>query len=50
VNNETAATVFRRLVAAQLLRRIADQLDLPDAQLRVERRPRSSWGRPCCGT
>lgn len=36
VNNETAATVFRRLVAAQLLRRIADQLDLPDAELRAE--------------
>ena len=36
VTNETAATVFRRLVAAQLLRRIADQLDLPDAELRAE--------------
>ncbi|MEU1476309.1 TetR family transcriptional regulator [Streptomyces sp. NPDC001668] len=36
VNNETAATVFRRLVASQLLRRIADQLDLPDAELRAE--------------
>ncbi|EDY57893.1 MULTISPECIES: TetR family transcriptional regulator [Streptomyces] len=36
VNNETAAAVFRRLVAAQLLRRVADQLDLPDAELRVE--------------
>ncbi|MEU8935239.1 TetR family transcriptional regulator [Streptomyces sp. NPDC048409] len=36
VNNETAAAVFRRLIAAQLLRRLAEQLDLPDAQLRAE--------------
>ncbi|MFG2134905.1 TetR family transcriptional regulator [Streptomyces sp. NPDC048751] len=36
VNNETAAAVFRRLVATQLLRRIAAQLDLPDAELRAE--------------
>ncbi|WP_086772222.1 TetR family transcriptional regulator, partial [Streptomyces bobili] len=36
VNNETAAAVFRRLVAAQLLRRIAAQLDVPDAELRAE--------------
>lgn len=36
VNNETAAAVFRRLIAAQLLRRIAQQLDLPDAELRAE--------------
>ena len=36
VNNETAAAVFRRLVAAQLLRRVAGQLDLPDAELRAE--------------
>jgi AcrR family transcriptional regulator len=36
VNNDTAAAVFRRLVAAQLLRRIAEQLDLPDAELRAE--------------
>ncbi|MGW4982717.1 TetR/AcrR family transcriptional regulator [Streptomyces mirabilis] len=36
VNNETAAAVFRRLVAAQLLRRIAGRLDLPDAELRAE--------------
>ncbi|GGR86755.1 TetR family transcriptional regulator [Streptomyces humidus] len=36
VNNDTAAAVFRRLVASQLLRRIADQLDLPDAELRAE--------------
>jgi AcrR family transcriptional regulator len=36
VNNETAAAVFRRLVAAQLLRRIAAQLDAPDAELRAE--------------
>ncbi|MGV4892025.1 TetR/AcrR family transcriptional regulator [Streptomyces sp. NWU49] len=36
VNNETAAAVFRRLVVTQLLRRIAGQLDLPDAELRAE--------------
>ncbi|MFD5655735.1 TetR family transcriptional regulator [Streptomyces sp. NPDC127039] len=36
VNNETAAAVFRRLIAAQLLRRVAAQLNLPDAELRVE--------------
>ncbi|WP_393079865.1 TetR family transcriptional regulator [Streptomyces sp. LN704] len=36
VNNETAAAVFRRLIAAQLLRRIAQQVDLPDAELRAE--------------
>ncbi|MGW1625649.1 TetR/AcrR family transcriptional regulator [Streptomyces sp. NPDC002172] len=36
VNNETAAAVFRRLIASQLLRRIAGQLDLPDAELRAE--------------
>ncbi|MFI8926771.1 TetR family transcriptional regulator [Streptomyces sp. NPDC053474] len=36
VNNETAAAVFRRLVSAQLLSRIAGTLDLPDAQLRAE--------------
>ncbi len=36
VNNETAAAVFRRLIATQLLRRIGEQLDLPDADLRAE--------------
>ncbi|MET7701324.1 TetR family transcriptional regulator [Streptomyces sp. NPDC005485] len=36
VNNEAAAAVFRRLVASQLLRRVAQQLDLPDAELRAE--------------
>ncbi|WP_282792196.1 TetR family transcriptional regulator [Streptomyces sp. CC224B] len=36
VNNETAAAVFRRLVAAQLLSRIARTLDQPDADLRAE--------------
>ncbi|MEU5060901.1 TetR family transcriptional regulator [Streptomyces sp. NPDC056121] len=38
VNNETAAAVFRRLVAVQLLRKIARQLDLPpeEAELRAE--------------
>ncbi|MGC9381355.1 TetR family transcriptional regulator [Streptomyces sp. MH13] len=36
VDNDTAAAVFRRLIAAQLLRRIAAQLDLPDAELRAE--------------
>ncbi|MFS8198924.1 TetR family transcriptional regulator (plasmid) [Streptomyces sp. CWNU-52B] len=36
VNNDVAAAVFRRLIAGQLLRRVAGQLDLPDAQLRAE--------------
>lgn len=36
VNNEAAAAVFRRLIATQLLRRIAGQLDLPDPELRAE--------------
>ncbi|WP_406438999.1 TetR family transcriptional regulator [Streptomyces sp. NBC_00631] len=36
VNNDTAAAVFRRLISSQLLRRIAGQLDLPDAELRAE--------------
>ncbi|MCI3279074.1 TetR/AcrR family transcriptional regulator [Streptomyces cylindrosporus] len=36
VNNEAAAAVFRRLVASQLLRRVAAQLDQPDAELRAE--------------
>ncbi|MGW1004194.1 TetR/AcrR family transcriptional regulator [Streptomyces sp. NPDC002520] len=36
VNNETAAAVFRRLIATQLLRRLAAQMDLPDAELRAE--------------
>ncbi|WP_432165702.1 TetR family transcriptional regulator [Streptomyces sp. bgisy031] len=38
VNNETAAAVFRRLIAVQLLRKIARQLDLPpeEAELRAE--------------
>ncbi|MCZ4515245.1 TetR family transcriptional regulator [Streptomyces sp. ActVer] len=36
VNNEVAAAVFRRLVSAQLLRRVAAQLDAPDAELRAE--------------
>ncbi|MFF4963039.1 TetR/AcrR family transcriptional regulator [Streptomyces sp. NPDC001222] len=36
VNNETAAAVFRKLVVAQLLRRISGQLGLPDAELRAE--------------
>ncbi|WP_405880515.1 TetR family transcriptional regulator [Streptomyces sp. NBC_01136] len=36
VSNETAAAVFRRLVATQLLRRVAGQLDAPDAELRAE--------------
>ncbi|WP_372350740.1 TetR family transcriptional regulator [Streptomyces sp. KL116D] len=37
VNNEAAAAVFRRLIAAQLLGRIARRLDIPDeeAELRV---------------
>ncbi|MFF4658240.1 TetR family transcriptional regulator [Streptomyces sp. NPDC001381] len=36
VNNDTAAAVFRRLIASQLLRRIAARVDLPDAELRAE--------------
>ncbi|MFF9365833.1 TetR/AcrR family transcriptional regulator [Streptomyces griseoluteus] len=36
VNNDTAAAVFRRLISAQLLRRVAGRLDVPDAELRVE--------------
>ncbi|WP_369224318.1 TetR family transcriptional regulator [Streptomyces sp. R39] len=36
VNNDTAAAVFRRLIATQLLRRVAEQLDLPDGELRAE--------------
>jgi AcrR family transcriptional regulator len=36
VNYEAAAAVLRRLVAAQLLSRIAGRLDLPDAELRAE--------------
>ncbi|MEU1849857.1 TetR family transcriptional regulator [Streptomyces sp. NPDC019990] len=36
VTNETAAAVFRRIVATQVLRRIAVRLDLPDAELRAE--------------
>ncbi|MDT0463809.1 TetR/AcrR family transcriptional regulator [Streptomyces gibsoniae] len=36
VNNDTAAAVFRKLLVAQLLRRISGQLGLPDAELRAE--------------
>ncbi len=36
VNNDAAAAVFRRLVSAQLLRRIAGEIDAPDAELRAE--------------
>ncbi|ANS67038.1 TetR-family transcriptional regulator [Streptomyces lincolnensis] len=36
VNNEAAAAVFRRLISTQLLRRIAGELDAPDAELRAE--------------
>ncbi|MDX3456326.1 TetR family transcriptional regulator [Streptomyces sp. ME02-8801-2C] len=36
MNNEAAAGVFRRLISAQLLRRVAVQLNLPDAELRAE--------------
>ncbi|MEW2128810.1 TetR family transcriptional regulator [Streptomyces sp. NPDC005435] len=36
VNNEGAAAVFRRLVAAQLLGRIASRFGGPDAELRAE--------------
>ncbi|KUN78815.1 TetR/AcrR family transcriptional regulator [Streptomyces griseoruber] len=36
VSNDTAAAVFRRLVVSQVLRRVAAQVDLPDAELRAE--------------
>lgn len=36
MNNDVAASVFRRLISAQLLRRVAAQLDTPDAELRAE--------------
>ncbi|MGW7272077.1 TetR/AcrR family transcriptional regulator [Streptomyces sp. NPDC054864] len=36
VNNDTAAAVFRRLIAAQLLGRMASRIDGPDAELRAE--------------
>ncbi|MEV0239649.1 TetR family transcriptional regulator [Streptomyces sp. NPDC050674] len=36
LTNETAAAVFRRIVATQVLRRIAGRLEQPDAELRAE--------------
>ncbi|MEU6683834.1 TetR family transcriptional regulator [Streptomyces sp. NPDC046832] len=36
LTNETAAAVFRRIIATQVLRRIAVQLELRDAELRAE--------------
>ena len=36
VANETAAAVFRRLVTVQLMRRVADELEGDDRELRVE--------------
>ncbi|MBB4713486.1 TetR/AcrR family transcriptional regulator [Streptomyces luteogriseus] len=36
LTNETAAAVFRRIIATQVLRRIAVRLELPDAELRAE--------------
>ncbi len=36
VNNEVAAGVFRRLVATQLLHKVAGHVSLPDAELRAE--------------
>ncbi|MFD3498918.1 TetR family transcriptional regulator [Streptomyces sp. NPDC058676] len=36
VNNDTAASVFRRLVSTQLLSRVAGEVDAPDAELRAE--------------
>ncbi|MFJ3231734.1 TetR family transcriptional regulator [Streptomyces sp. NPDC086787] len=36
VNNDTAAAVFRRLIGAQLLRRVAAQVEREDAELRAE--------------
>ncbi|MGW1025189.1 TetR/AcrR family transcriptional regulator [Streptomyces sp. NPDC002577] len=36
MNNEAAAAVFRRLVAGQLLRKVAGHVGRPDAELRAE--------------
>ncbi|MFJ7180577.1 TetR family transcriptional regulator [Streptomyces massasporeus] len=36
LTNDTAAAVFRRIIATQVLRRIAVRLELPDAELRAE--------------
>jgi AcrR family transcriptional regulator len=36
VTHDTAAAVFRRMIAGQLLRRVAGGLGLPDAELRTE--------------
>ncbi|MGK5532597.1 TetR family transcriptional regulator [Streptomyces sp. URMC 129] len=36
VSNETAAAIFRTFVARQLLGRVTDSLDAPDAELRTE--------------
>ena len=36
VSNETAAGIFRSFVSAQLLSRVTEGLDLPDAELRAE--------------
>ncbi|MFJ3667501.1 TetR family transcriptional regulator [Streptomyces sp. NPDC090106] len=36
VTNDAAASVFRRLISAQLMRRVAAELDVPDAELRAE--------------
>ncbi|GGZ14541.1 TetR/AcrR family transcriptional regulator [Streptomyces poonensis] len=36
VNNETAAAVFRRIIATHVLRRIVARLAVPDAELRAE--------------
>lgn len=36
VSNETAARIFRGLISRQLVSRVANELDAPDATLRVE--------------
>lgn len=36
VNNETVAAIFRRMVMRNMLRRVAPQLEGPDAELRAE--------------
>ncbi|MFP8964760.1 TetR family transcriptional regulator, partial [Streptomyces nanhaiensis] len=36
LSNETAARIFRRMVARQLMARVARRLDAPDRELRVE--------------
>lgn len=50
VNNEAAAAVFRRLIASQLLRRIAPSWICRTRSCGPSWRPRSSWDARCCAT